>query len=176
MNLQERWTAMNQLRKHWLAQPGVQSVNVGYERYGMTSDLDYFEERMQQQKDAYTITELNWPNSRDMHSKIDRIQRLVPDFGHGKFYLIAQTDQETSAQKRMRDDGQPWRILAAVRRRDHAGNLYAINKVFLDEYLLYPFSIHDDLLDSISRIYDMDYAPAMVIDERMLEPETFIDS
>lgn len=179
MNLQERWANLRQLRRHWLGQKGVQAVHVGYERYGIQSDLEYFEEKMQETKDSFPIKELNWPND-GPGGKIDRIQRLVPDFGHGKFYLIAastreidgkQVAVETSAQKRCREQGEAWRILTPVKRRDHEGNLYALNKCFLDEYLIYPFALHDDLLDGCSRIYDMDYTPPIIIDEKMLEPE-----
>lgn len=171
MNLQERWVALSQLRKHWMVQPGVQAVHVGYERYGMQSDIEYFEEKMQASGDVFPIKELNWPND-GPGGKADRVQRLVPDFGHGKFYLIGAYQGETSNQRRMREQGQPWRILSPVKRRDHEGNLYALNKCFLDEYLTYPFSIHDDLIDGTSRLYDMDYLPPIIVDERMLEPET----
>lgn len=175
MNLQERWTAMSGLRKHWMTVPGVQGVYVGYERYGMRSDLEYFEEKMQTLVGGgFPITELAWPNE-GPGSKYDRIQRLYPDFAHGKFYLIGTHEQETKNQRRMREAGQPFRILAPVKRRDHEGNIYALNKGFLDEYLVYPFSVHDDLLDACSRLYDMDYQPPIIIDERTLEPETFED-
>lgn len=172
MNLQERWVAISQLRKHWMNQPGVQGVYVGYERYGMQSDLEYFEEKMQAAKDAFPIKELNWPNE-GPGAKYDRIQRLVPDFGHGKFFLTAAVEKETANQRRMRESGELYRILTPTKRRDHEGNLYALNKIFLEEYALYPFSVHDDLLDACSRIYDMDYQPPIIINERDLEPETY---
>ncbi len=179
MNLQERWTAMLGLRRHWLAQPGVQAVFVGYERFGMKSDLEYFEEKMLQ-VGAFPITELNWPQDTPA-AKIDRIQRLVPDFGHAKFYLAAITMREvspgkweayeTSRQLECRQRGEAYRILKPTKRRDHEGNVYSLNKMFLDEYMVYPFSKHDDFLDCCSRLYDMDYKPPVIIDERCLEPE-----
>jgi len=175
MNLQERWGALSGLRRFWMRQPGVQAVHVGYERYGMRSDLDYFEEQMLLTNDAFAITELAWVGGEAGNSKVDRIQRLYPDFAKGRFYLIEQNDNETSNQKRMRESGQLYRILKPVRRRDHEGNVYALNKGFLDEYLTYPFAVHDDLLDACSRLYDMEYQPPIIIDERMLEPEVFDD-
>lgn len=174
MNLQERWIALSGLRKHWRSQPGIQAVHVGYERYGMRSDLEYFEEKMQAGTDSFEITELAWPNEGG-GSKADRVQRLYPDFAHGKFYLSMQTDGETANQRRMIADSQPWRILKPTKRRDHEGNVYSLNKHFLDEYLVFPFSVHDDLLDACSRLYDMDYVPPVIIDERLLEPECFVD-
>jgi hypothetical protein len=174
MNLQERWAALSGLRRHWMRQPGVQMVRVGYERYGIRSDIEYFDEKMEQSQDAFEITELAWPNE-GPGSKSDRIQRLYPDFSYGKFYLIEDQAGETSNQKRMRESGQLYRVLKPVKRRDHEGNIYALNKGFIDEYLTYPFSIHDDILDAASRIYDMDYQPPVIIDEKMLEPEEFSD-
>jgi hypothetical protein len=183
MNLQERWTALSHLRKHWMNQPGIQGVFVGYERYGMQSDLEYFQEKMELARDVFELKELNWPHE-GPGAKPDRIQRLVPDFGHGKFYLAATIEmqdengkwvaKETATQRRMREESQAYRILTPVKRRDHEGNLYGLNKIFLDEYLVYPFSAHDDVLDVCSRIYDMDYQPPVVFDQAMnamLEPE-----
>ncbi len=174
MSLSERWTAMSGLRKVWAAQPGVQMVKVGYEKYGMQSDLEYFEEKMQSAKDAFEIIELNWVNT-GSQSKIDRIQRLQPDFQAKKFYLAAVTDGETANQRRIKEQGQGFRIFAPVKRRDHEGNLYSLNKRLLDEFLVYPFAPHDDMLDVCSRLYDMEPVPPIIIDERVLEPMSYCD-
>jgi len=180
MSLTERWKNMTALRKYWMQQPGVQSVEVGYERFGMRSDLEHFEEKMELTGDHFEIKELNWPQDTPA-AKEDRIQRLVPDFSNGKFFLIEvvmrKNEQgnvvkaESSRQIKMREQGEAYRILKPVFRRDHEGNRYSLNKMFLDEYLVYPFSKHDDFLDSCSRIYDMDYRPPIIIDEQLLEPE-----
>lgn len=174
MSLSERWTAMSGLRKVWAAQPGVQMVKVGYEKYGMQSDLEYFEEKMQSAKDAFEIVELNWVNT-GSQSKIDRIQRLQPDFQAKKFYLAAVTDGETANQRRIKEQGQGFRIFAPVKRLDHEGNLYSLNKRLLDEFLVYPFAPHDDMLDVCSRLYDMEPVPPIIIDDRVLEPTTYCD-
>lgn len=200
MGLKERWTAMSGLRKVWMAMPGVQMVKVGYERYGMQSDLEYFEEQMLATKDHFEITELNW-TSDGAQAKDDRVQRLEPDFKSKRFYLAAvcvrkipllgsdgvpildakgeqvmvNSPYETAAQARMRATGQAFRIFTPVKRRDHQGNIYSLNKGFLDEYLTYPFSTKKDLIDAVSRIYDMEPVPPVIVDERMLEPETFAD-
>ena len=174
MSLPERWTALSGLRKHWMNQPGVQGVYVGYERYGMRSDLEHFEEKMLASKDSFDIKELAWPTE-GPGSKYDRIQRLYPDFAQGKFFLPLATEGETKNQRKMRDEGQPFRILKPTKRRDHEGNLYELNKNLVAEYLTYPFSVHDDFLDAASRIYDMEYQPPIIIDERNLEPEVYSD-
>lgn len=170
MNLRERWLAIRELRRKWRNQPGVQCVEVGYEKYGMQSDLDYFTEQMDLDQDVFEIKELNW--TRDgTQSKEDRVQRLVPDFLKGQFYLASDPQGETSNQKKMRESGQAYRILQPVKRKDHEGTLYSLNKQFLDEYMFFPFAVHDDLIDACSRLYDMDYQPPVIIEQGNCEPE-----
>jgi len=174
MSLSERWAALSGLRKVWINAPGVQLVKVGYERYGSTSDLEYFTERMERARDEWEIHELAWPKD-GTASKYDRIQRLEPDFRAGTFYLAAVTQGITKNQQRVIDLGQKYRIFSPVKRADEGKTLYALNKTLLDEYLVYPFSVHDDFLDACSRIYDIDAERPILIDERMLEPQTYAD-
>jgi len=35
--------------------------------------------------------------------------------------------------------------------------------------------VKDDILDAMSRLYDMEPAPPIIIDPQYLEPETFVD-
>ena len=154
--------------------PGVQMVKVGYERYGSTSDLEYFEEKMTKARDVWEVHELAWPRD-GTASKYDRIQRLEPDFRAGTFYLSAVTEGVTKNQQRVIDAGQKYRVFTPVRRVDETRQPYSLNKSLIDEFLVYPFAVHDDFLDACSRIYDIEAVPPIVIDERMLEPETFID-
>jgi len=93
MPLKERWQRLNGLRKVWTSMPGVQIVRVGYEKYGMQSDIEYFEEEMRREKDEWEIVELNWPREGG-HAKYDRIQRLEPDFRSGRFLLSAVVQEE----------------------------------------------------------------------------------
>jgi len=174
MGLRERWEALRGLRRLWLAQPGVQMVRCGYERYGMQADLEYFEEQMQVDKDAFDIVELNW-TSDGAQSKDDRVQRLQPDFMMRKFFLSAYTPTETANQKRIREQGQSFRIFKPVAKRDHEGNVYKLNAGFLEEFLTYPFSAKKDLIDATSRIYDMEPSVPLIIDERMTDPEIYAD-
>jgi hypothetical protein len=88
MKLSRRWQLIKQLKAKWENHPGVQSVRVGYEQYGMQTDLEVIEENMQREENFFEIEELN--TTRDgTHSKGDRISRLEPDFNRGIFYLPA---------------------------------------------------------------------------------------
>lgn len=180
MNLHERWIAMRFLRRKWMAQAGMQGVFVGYERYGMQSDLEYFEEKMREENESFEIRELNWVKDSGQ-SKQDRVQRLVPDFVQGKFFLPAVIMREkdgkweaveSSLQQSMRRQGEGYRVLQVSKNKDHEGNVYSLNKKFLVEVLNFPSpSYPDDLIDAISRIYDMDYQVPQIIDERCLVPQ-----
>jgi len=170
MGLTERWVRMRDLRRKWMAEPGVQSVYVGYERYGMRDSMEYFEQRMEIEGDAFPIVELAWPTDGTAGAKYDRIQRLEPMFRGGRFYIPAVIDGETTNQRKVREAGEEWRILRPTRRVDQTGKAYSLNKSLLTEYLVYPFSPHDDFLDALSRIYDMDMRPPVIVDESALEP------
>lgn len=174
MGLAERYQAIKLLRRHWQSMPGVQQVRVGYERFGLTSDLEHFELQMERDRDVFELTELAWPRE-GSGAKDDRIQRLEPDFRNGRFYLPATTEAETGAQARMRAQGQAFRIYSPPRRRDHNGQAYSLITKFLDQYLVHPFGGHDDFIDAVSRLYDMDPVPPIVIDESQLEPEAYAD-
>jgi hypothetical protein len=170
MGLTERWLRIKTLRKKWLQQPGVQSVYVGYERYGLLDALEYFEQQMEREGDAFPITELNWPLE-GPGSKYDRIQRLEPTFRLGKFYMAGSFEAETADQRRAREGGAEFLIFTPPKAVDHEQHVYRLNKALLDEYLVYPFSPHDDVLDACSRIFDMDPTPPVIVDQKLLEPE-----
>ena len=97
MSLSQRWTSLRDLYKKWSAEPGVQSIRVGYERYGQQSDDEYFTERMllenknlpQHERFEFQIHELSWTleGTKGEQGKTTRVERLEPDFRNGRFYL-----------------------------------------------------------------------------------------
>jgi hypothetical protein len=180
MGLMQRWNALRGMRRKWMRMPGVQSVSCGYERYGMQADLEFFELEMQKDRDAFEITELNWV-SEGGQSKDDRVQRLQPAFMQKKFHLAAVCvgkdgkPYETRNQLAAREAGEAYRIFKPVFQKDEDGNLYSLNKGFLDEFLTYPFSAKKDLIDAVSRVFDMSPVAPILIDQSALEPEAFVD-
>lgn len=109
-----------------LKHPGIQRI--GYEQYGLAADIQHFEEMMANEGFYFNIIELGG----NKLSKEDRIARLIPAFEQRKVYLpehLYYTDKD--------------------------GDELDLVRVFVDdEYLRFPFSQHDDMLDAASRIED----------------------
>lgn len=174
MSLAERWALLKGLRNIWLHMPGVQSFRVGYEKYGMQSDIEHFEMEMERSKDIFEIVELNWPRE-GAHAKYDRIQRNEPLFRNGRFWMAAVSNGETKEQRKVKEAGQSFRVYTPIRHKDENGDLYSLNKRFIEEYLSWPFGARDDFMDVTSRIYDIEATSPVIVDDSALEPETFAD-
>lgn len=106
--------------------PGIQRI--GYEQYGMAADIQHYEEMMLIEGVYFNILELGG----NKLSKEDRVARIIPLFEQGRVHL-------------------PERLLFT----DKEGKEVDLVQVFVDEeYLRFPFSQHDDMLDAASRIED----------------------
>lgn len=190
MPLSERWQRLEELHRRWSNMPGVQSVSVGYERFGQQSDDEYFEEQMRATGVRFDIQTLNWTGQVGRESKKARVERLEPDFRLGSFFIPARVwhsgveDGSTSVvwsveegsdqivyrpypnlhkeERRVQLSGEHWRLMKPIRRKDEDGKLYDLVRVFFSEFEFFPFSPRDDLIDAMSRIYDLDPRPAVV--------------
>ncbi len=198
MNLGERWTALSRLRRRWMSEPGVQSVRVGYEKYGMQADIEHFQSRMEVEGFSFEIEEVSWVKE-GSQSKDDRIARLRPDFERGHFFLpmlcrtsafksgfafrkvvngeIAYTEappEGTKLMRQMKQIGQLKRTLMIDRIKDEEGRLYDLVTRFIEEYVNHPgLGSHKDLLDATSRVYDLEPKPPVIINPKDLEPEIY---
>ena len=106
-------------------------VDVGYEKYGMQSDIAHFQDRMERDNYRFGITPLGGPLG-----KGGRIARLVPIYSQGRMY-IPQTCPYVQ----------------------YNGVQVDITRQFVnDEYKAHPFEVHDDMLDCQSRILDEDFS------------------
>ena len=182
MSLSERWTNLKNLWRKWARAPGVRDTTVGYEKYGMQSDIAYMKERQEIDGPHFPIVEVNWPRQGG-HSKEDRIQRLEPDFKGARFFIPAmvwraeeggdcfwtaeehgfvwrQARGKTSAQQRVSSMGEGWRIAQPIKRKDENGQIYDVTAVLMDELKDFPNAVHDDLSDAVSRVYDLSIVPA----------------
>ena len=102
---------------------------IGYEEYGLQSDLQYFEDRMAQENYKFRITPLG-----GKLAKSDRIKRLIPVFEQRRILLPFE-----------------------VNKVDKVGDPHDLVADFVDEeYSMFPVASHDDMLDAMSRILDPD--------------------
>lgn len=187
MALSERWEKLKGLHKKWSNMPGVQLVRVGYERYGVQSDEEYFDEKMRAEGARFDIEEINWTGERGRESKTYRVERLEPDFREASFFVAGKVWHAAIAshqarwyledgsdeihysespgphqqESRAKANGEHWRLFDPLRRVDEDGNIYDLTRVFFEEFRFFPFSPRDDLIDAISRIYDMEPMPAV---------------
>jgi hypothetical protein len=217
MSLSQRWLTLRGLYRRWSAMKGVQHVSVGFERYAMNSDTEYFQEQMEldHRKHVpnahFVIEELSWPRD-GTRSKIDRVSRLEPDFRNGRFFLpslvlkdgkemvwYAEDDPTsksfgeieyfpgtglTKLQLQAIQGGSTDLVSRAIVCRDpgqpgprEGGARYDLTLKFLGEYQFFPFATgHDDLLDAVSRIYDLDVpAPIAPSARRSEDLRVFVD-
>jgi hypothetical protein len=86
MNLSERWANLKRLYLKWRDATGVQSIVVGYERYGAQTEDEVIAEWQERDGVAFELVELSWPREGG-HSKRDRVERLEPDLKGGRFFL-----------------------------------------------------------------------------------------
>lgn len=104
-------------------------LEVMYEQYGMQADIDYFEDRMEREEYRFDITPIG-----GKLSNTDRVLRLVPDFEQHKIWLPKKHIKILS-------DGTPVDMIQTFKD---------------DEFIPFPVGIHPDMLDSLSRIHDVD--------------------
>lgn len=192
MGLARRWQIVRDQWRRWTQMTGIDGVFIGYERYGMQTDLEYFEERMEHEKISFPITEVSWPRE-GPKSKISRIERCEPDFRMQRFLLphVINIDDEgnvtkfdpsiTKEAREARERNEPWRIARPLYKKDENDQLYDLMSGFLEEYMFFPFAPRDDFLDAISRVYDMDPVKPVGVPvtemfrEGMLAPQVFVD-
>jgi hypothetical protein len=165
-DLQERWQWTKQLYLKWLKMPGVQAVFVGYESFGALADLDYFKEQMQKEENpSFDIQLLAWPRE-GSGAKKDRVQRLTPDFKQGKFHVPYPTNPKnlTETQVQHKEGGMEYRIAKRIVRKDSEGAIYDLTQNFMSQVDFFPHGGKVDLIDAVSRIYDMEIKPPFLHD------------
>jgi hypothetical protein len=169
MDLNERWENLKKLRQKWVKAQGIQTVTVGYEKYGMQSDIEHFHTMMKIENNYFSITPVSW--TRDgLQAKDDRIRRLIPDHKNGSFFY-PETEKVTKKMREAVDRGDTKLVAKPIRRIDHNGRVYELTDWFLrNEYPFFPNSQVKDMLDCMSRVYDLEIGTPIIIHSHMVEP------
>lgn len=100
---------------------------VGYEKYGLQSDIEHIKYVQEQKQFRFVIKELGG----NQISKNDRIRMLVPVFEQQRFLV-------------------PHRLLY----QDYESKTHDLVREFTDEFQAFPVGVHDDIMDCMSRILD----------------------
>lgn len=121
---------------------------VGYEKYGMQSDLEYFDMEIKRGRGRCPmIKQLG-----GVSDKKDRILRLVPLLEQRRIHFPRTMKKFSYA------DGQE----------------YDLTKALVQEITDFPFGRHDDAIDALSRIFDV--VPVMPHVDHRTEEEKFWDN
>lgn len=102
---------------------------VGYESYGLQADIEYIKERQNRETYRFDIEEL-----KGKLSKFDRVNRLIPIAAEGRLWLPD-----------------------AILRTNSEGKLEDLVQLLIEEELLaWPVSAYDDMIDALSRVFDLE--------------------
>ena len=123
MNLGEKWRALRGLVEKW------KPLNVGYEKYGMQNDIEYFQEKMMMESFFFKLTALRGGSGGRVKGRVDV---LMPMFEDRKIHLPKY---------------MPF--------RQNDGKVVDIIQSFIsEEYLEFPHCTHDDMIDCMARCTD----------------------
>lgn len=104
-------------------------IEVRYERYGMMADIEYLRQEMDRRNYRFAIREVAGATRKE-----DRIRRLIPLFERNRFWFPTELTYT-----------------------DSAGKTVDLVREFVEtEFLAFPVSRHDDMLDALARIAEPD--------------------
>lgn len=124
LSLTERGNVLMSLHRQY------KPVNVGYEKYGMQADIEYFETLMAKENYRFNIIPLG-----GQVSKPDRIMGLIPLFEDHRIYLPDR----------------------AVHANYEGVQMDNVKSFINEEFKAFPFAGHDDMLDCLARITDPEF-------------------
>jgi len=128
LNLEQRTSKLIQLHKKWNSKH-AKIFGTWYEKYGKDSDIQHIQYVQKEQNYRFEIKEVG-----GLMAKVDRIQRLQPQFQAHRWwfpYHIWFTD---------------WQ----------GNNVNLIEDFMINEYDVWPVPVHDDFLDMLARVEDVE--------------------
>ena len=127
LNPTERINKLIDLHMKWSELSGI-PPKVGYEKYGMMTDVFYLKKAQDALNYRFPLVELGGTAL----SKEDRIRKIIPEFENGRVYL-------------------PRNILYTTVNGEQVDLVHSLVE---DEMLTFPVGKHDDMLDALARIVD----------------------
>lgn len=130
MNPTQRIDTLFELHRKWNALCKKPPV-VGAEEYGLMSDIHYVQEKQKQTGYRFKITNLGGRMQKEM-----RIERLIPDVQMGRWFFPTQI-----MYKEKNERGLVFNL---------------VDEIINSEFMCFPKSKFDDMIDAMSRIYDIE--------------------
>lgn len=127
ISLKDKWEQLKLWHKRYPI------MTTGYEEFGNQKDREYFDEKMREEGFYFHITPIKYKRG-DGEEKSQRINILTEYFPEGKIVL-------------------PKSLMRLTKDR---GVTDLIAEFIDDEYSKYPMTDHDDMLDTLSRVADID--------------------
>lgn len=147
LNPTERVNKLFELHRKWNALSG-KSPRVGYEAYGLQSDMHYIKLRQNEENYRFDLVALGGRTS-----KSDRISRIIPDLQNGRWYF-------------------PEKIMYT----DHRGQSFnLVDEMVRGEMATFPVSRHDDCLDALAYIYSPDMGANFPMIRKVNQPNAIIN-
>jgi len=143
LSLTERGNLLMSLHRQY------RPLKVGYEKYGMQADIEYFETVMSTENYRFVITPLSGPVS-----KHDRITGLIPLF----------------------EDHRIWLPDRAVHVNYEGVQEDTVKAFIHEEFKAFPFCAHDDMLDCLARITDPEFRLSPPVSNRRRPVQTVAES
>lgn len=128
LNPTERIETLFELHRHWNNKTD-RPPKVGYEQYGLMTDIHYIKELQKQTGYRFPVIKLAGKMAKE-----DRIRRMIPDF----------------------DAGRWWFPTSLVYRDYEHNEIDLVRELVKSEMAYFPRSQYDDMLDAMTRIYDAD--------------------
>ena len=137
LNPTERIDRLFELHRKWNEKSG-KPPRVGYEDIGMQADIHFLNKKMQSESYRFALTSLPQKKNKGEPakkklSKIQRIRRLIPFMELGQVWLPND-----------------------IYIKDHKGlPRNFMSDIVEQEMLLFPFAAHDDFIDAMAMLFDM---------------------
>jgi predicted phage terminase large subunit-like protein len=128
LNPTERIDTLFQMHRKWNGKAG-KPPKVGYEKYGMMSDTHYLKEKQKQESYHFPIIELGGKVMKE-----ERIRRLIPDMQQLRWYFPTS--------------------MVVVDKEGRRPDL--VHELIYSEMPPFPLGRYDDMLDALSRVYDVE--------------------
>lgn len=110
-----------------------------------------------------------WSVWTEEHEKRAKEQKLITEYHVGQV-IYRPMKGLTKRQQNCEVTAQKHRIVQALRRRDENQDIYDLTRAFIEEAIRHPFAPHDDLIDAVSRIYDIDPQSPVAFEAQSVEP------